>query len=86
MSFDQILTKRGIELPNFDKETNIFYGVISQRDINPEVLNDIYINSRDLNYEEGVKEIQNTIDVFAEEKDLKGLFEYACDMFYYGKF
>jgi len=86
MSIEQTIKLMGGELPNFDKETNIFYGVISQWDINPEVLNDIYINSRDLNYEEGVKEIQNTIDVFAEEKDLKGLFEYACDMFYYGKY
>lgn len=82
MSIEQTIKILGGELPNYDKETNIFYGVISQHDLMPEILNDIFINARDLTYEEGLRELTARIENIIEEGDLKELFDLSCDIFF----
>lgn len=81
MSIEQTIKLMGGELPNFDKETNIFYGVISQWDLNSDVLNDIFMDARDLTYEEGKEEIYQRSDNAINDKDLRAIFSLALDVF-----
>lgn len=86
MSFDQILQKRGVELPNFDKNTGIFYGVIGFNEMSPYALDDILIEARDLTWEDGLKKLNDDINTIIEEKDLRAIFDLTCDIFTYGTY
>jgi hypothetical protein len=64
MSIENTLKIMGTDLPNYDSETGIFYGVISKNSISPYILEDIEFGSDtiDLSYEEGLKELNKNID------------------------
>jgi len=58
---------------NRDEKTGIRYGVISMHSINPEALNDIYANGRDLNWENYIAEAKARLrsalsDYFSDTK------------------
>lgn len=53
-------------IPNFDPETGIHYGVISQHSLNPEALDDIHSEARDLSYEAAVDELKKELRRIAQ--------------------
>jgi hypothetical protein len=64
MALEDTLRVMGSEIPNFDSEAKIFYGVIAQRSLNPEVVDDILFGSdtTDLSYTEALKELNARIE------------------------
>jgi hypothetical protein len=72
-------------MPNIDNKTGIFYGVISQRSLSDEALDDIFFSSHstDLYYEEWREDvataIKNALRDLAYESDIEDIAAYAQD-------
>jgi hypothetical protein len=79
MGIEEIIRKLGSDLPNYNKETQIFYGVESQNNLMPEVMDEIAFgpDSIDLAYEEGLDGLKSSID---ETKNLKELYEVISEL------
>jgi hypothetical protein len=58
-----IFADKNGNIPNYDPRTQIFYGVIGQNDdnLNQDAIQDIFMDSLDLIYEEKIKEIEDQI-------------------------
>ncbi len=80
MTLENTLRIMGSDLPNYDEHTGIFYGVISSNNLNPEFLDEILFgsNTRDLSYEEAIKELHKNID---DVSSLQETFEFLKDYF-----
>jgi hypothetical protein len=57
--------------PNMDLETGFHYGCISQNTLDPDVLNDLIMDSDDLIYEECMQEIENEAKAAIEEGTIR---------------
>jgi hypothetical protein len=68
------------EIPNYDEKTGIFYGVVAQNSLNPEVVDDILFGSDtiDLSYEEAIRELNARVE--DSLGCLKDLYNLASDI------
>lgn len=77
-----------MSIPNYDPETGIHYGVISQNSIQPEVMSDIFDDATDLSYEYAKKEMIDKIVTALgggqSEEALNEALEHALGELYYG--
>lgn len=63
----KVCAMAGEPIPNQSPETGIHYGVISQHDVMPEAIDDIFTNGTDLGWESASAELESEIKAIASE-------------------